>query len=280
MAKKQESAKASENQAMVVPDYLKGVQGQDAGAMASGVGVSVPRISLKGRQFRFIVGGEEEEKTSNPIEVVIVGVEPEAGMSKTWYEKGYQPGSTDPPDCSSWDGIQPDSWVNKPQAQLCANCPHMVWGSAKSMSGKKAKACKESKRIIVARVGDLDGILFIMNVTIASLKALSTYGMFLSKNQLPYSAVVTRISFVDSDFPEVEFEFARFLPESEGKAMISRAEEKEWKQFSESTPRVANNAQPQGQIANNTPQGSAPTPSDADAPPVTSEDVNNLVNNW
>ena len=275
MATKKESAKESKNQALEIPDYLKGVQGQDAGAMASGVGVSVPRISLKGRQFRFILDGEEESKSSGPIEVVMLGVEPEVGMSKTWYEKGYQPGSSDPPDCSSWDGIRPDSWVNKPQSPLCANCPNIVWGSAKSMSGKKAKACKESKRIIVTRKEDLDGVAFIMNITIASLKALSTYGQFLAKNNLPYSAIVTRISFVDSDFPEIEFEFAGFLPETEGKAMLSRAEEKEWKQFSASTPALPSTGQPQGQIA-----GGAPTPTDSDAPPVTSEDVNTLVNNW
>jgi hypothetical protein len=273
MATKKESAKASENQELVIPDYLKGVQGQDAGAMASGVGISVPRISLKGRQFRFIIGGEEEMKTGDPIEVVLLGVEPEQGMAKTWYEKGYQPGSTDPPDCSSWDGIHPDSWVNKQQSPLCANCQHMVWGSAKSMSGKKAKACKESKRIIVTRLDDLEGPAFIMNVTIASLKALSTYGQFLAKNNLPFSAIKTRISFVDSDFPEVEFEFAGFLEEDNGKAMLSRAEEKEWKQFSSSTPALPNNAPAQGQIA-------APIPTESNAPPVTNEDVNNLVNNW
>ena len=279
MATKKESAKESKSQEMVVPDYLKGVQGQDSGAMASGVGISVPRISLKGRQFRFIVDGEEEFKTSNPIEMVFLGVEPEAGMSKTWYEKGYQPGSTDPPDCSSWDGIRPDSWVNKPQSQLCANCPNMVWGSAKSMSGKKAKACKESKRIIAVKADDIDGTAYIMNVTIASLKALSTYGTWLSKNQLPYSALITRISFVDSDFPEVEFEFAGFLPEDNGKAMLSRAEEKEWKQFSDSSKQIAAPAQNQAQIAAPV-QQSAPTPTDTDAPPATREDVNTLVNNW
>ena len=277
MATKKESTKASESQEMVVPDYLKGVQGQDPSSMASGVGVSVPRISLKGRQFRFIIDGEVEKKTGDPIEVIMLGVEPEAGMSKTWYEQGYQPGSTDPPDCSSWDGIRPDSWVNKQQSDLCANCKHMVWGSAKSMSGKKAKACKESKRIIVTRADDLGGVAFIMNVTIASLKALSAYGQFLAKNNLPFSAITTRISFVDSDFPEVEFEFAGFLPETDGKAMMSRAEEKEWKQFSNSTPALPNNSQPQGQLPNNT---AAPAPSDSDTPPVTGEDVDTLVDNW
>ena len=50
----------------------------------------------------------------------------------------------------------------------------------------------------------------------------------------------------------------------------------EWKQFSNSAPALPNNAQPQGQLPNN----AAPTPSDSDAPPVTSEDVNTLVNNW
>jgi len=272
---------SNEQTAMVVPDYLKGVQGQNAGSMESGIGMSVPRISLKGRRFRFIKGDEETVHKGDEVDLIIIGVEPENGLAKTFYIKGYDPSSSDPPDCSSWDGVRPDSWVNAQQADFCAQCEQNMWGSAKSMSGKKAKACKESKRLIVVRANDLDGDYFILNVTIASLNALSTYGKFLSKNQLPFSAVITKVSFVDSDFPQIQFEMNGFLPEKQGLAAIARSEEREWEGFTQSTPQLENK-QPAARQLPASPasaQSAAPAHTDADAP-ASQQDVQGLVDNW
>ena len=79
-----------------LPAYLQDLVDDTASSMISNTG-GAPRISIRGRQFRFIKDGNEDEKTTDPINVVIVGVVPERGMAKTWYETGYQPGSTDPP---------------------------------------------------------------------------------------------------------------------------------------------------------------------------------------
>lgn len=214
-----------------LPDYLKNVAYDSSADMISSGG-STPRISLKGRQFRFIIEGEEKEKTSEPVDLVILGVVPESGHAHTFYINGYQPGVTDPPDCSSFLGIQPDSWVSSPQAKNCRDCPHQVWGSATSMSGKKAKACKDSKRLMVIRAQDLgkddEPTVFILNVTVASLKALTQFGKFLLANRLPMAAVITRAEFVDSDFPQIEFNFVAVLNEDNGKKCIEAATEKPW----------------------------------------------------
>lgn len=218
---------------IVVPDYLRKYQPEvdSTKDMITETG-SAPRISLKGRQFRFKVEGEEIFKTSDPISVVIVGVVPEGGlMARTYYINGYTPGSDDPPDCSSFFGEIPDAWCQSPQSRFCKDCPQAKWGSAKSMSGGKAQACKVSKRIMVydaSQIDQEDKTLYLMNVTVASLKALSAYGKWLVSNHLPMSAVFTKVSFIDSDFPQVEFTFDGVLEEKNGIEMIAISERKEW----------------------------------------------------
>ena len=102
---------------IVVPDYLKKMtEDQESGASLVTSTSSVPRISLKGRQFRFIIDGDETKKKSDAINVVILGAQPEQGMSKTFYAGKYDPSDTAPPDCSSSDGIKPDHWINNPQS--------------------------------------------------------------------------------------------------------------------------------------------------------------------
>src|ERR1044072_6218380 len=89
---------------------------QDAQSM-SAASNSVPRISLRGREFRFVESGEEVKKVRDRIRVVILGVEPDGkAMIKTWYKGGYTSGSKEPPTCSSDDGIRPSNWVQEKQA--------------------------------------------------------------------------------------------------------------------------------------------------------------------
>lgn len=271
--------------ALAVPDYLKGVSGPSADSMATGVGVSVPRVSLKGRKFRFIQGDEEIVHKGDSVDLIIIGVEPEQGLAKTYYKDGYTPSSSDPPDCSSWDGVRPDSWVSSPQSSNCASCPQAMWGSATSMTGKKAKACKESKRLIVVKADDPNGTYYILTVTIASLKALAEYGRQLVKlGNVPYSSVITTVSFVDSDFPQVEFTATSFLEEEEGLAMIARSQEREWDTVTQSTLPGPSNDAPRIADSGGGASEQAPPHTDAEAPPATSPataaDVKNLVDQW
>jgi hypothetical protein len=174
--------------------------------------------------------GEVVMKTADPIPVVIIGVQPETGMAKTFYEGAYQPGDSSPPDCSSFDGVKPDSWITAPVSERCATCPQNKWGSAKSMSGGKAKACRDSKRLIVANARNLaESTAFTLNVTVASLKNLSNYGKDLSKQGIPLEAVITIIGIEEeSDFSQLTFQAAGVLNEEQGTIALQRASEKAW----------------------------------------------------
>jgi len=223
---------------LVIPDYLKEMMvssEQDASNLIGGMS-SVPRLSLRGKKFRFIEAGDEVHAQHDPINVIILGVSPPTPrlMSKTFYIEKYNPDDTAPPDCSSLDGIHPDTWVNTPQANTCAVCPKNKWGSATSeMTGKKTKACKDSKRLYVLRVDkgiDIkEDTIYILTVTVSSLKYISEYGKFLSEHKLPMAAVITKVTMDDdSDYPKISFDLAGIMKEVQGKTSMERAGKQEW----------------------------------------------------
>ena len=198
-----------------VPDYLKNqgsAPSSDVDSLAS-ASLSIPRISLKGKKFRVILDGEEIIKPGPTLEVVILAVEPEAGLFiKTYYEGAYNPADTSPPSCASSNGIHPDSWVTSPVSDRCNTCPKNVFGSATSTSGKRAKACKDSKRIWVTLPDDIEGTVFALGVPVTSLKNVSDYAKLLKSNNYPMTAVVTLLSMDDeSDYPQILFIVSRFL---------------------------------------------------------------------
>lgn len=218
---------------LAIPEHLqkfitKNSSSSDAGAMAS-ASLSIPRISLKGRKFRLVEGGEEIRKPADELFVVILAVEPGAGlMQKSYYKAGYTSGSSAPPDCSSSNGVMPDTWVAEPVAPKCSTCPMNVFGSAVSNNGKKAKACRDSKRLWVVEPDALDGTVFALNVPVTSLKAMAEYGSMLAKQGIPPAAVITKLSMADSEFPQLQFDFLGFLEETVLAKAMARHDEQDW----------------------------------------------------
>lgn len=203
--------------------------------MESGGG-GVPRISLKKSKFT-TKNGDEETKHGESIEVVILGITPSHGFSHTYYEHGYQPGSTDAPDCQSTDGIRPDRFVSTPESEVCRTCPKQVWGSAVSMSGGKAKACKDSKRLYVKfaeELTDPDKPTYLLTVTVMSLKPFGAYGKLLAKEGIPTPAIaITRLGFdEDASVPKLTFELLGVMGDEEVKTSLAIAEDKEWEAVS------------------------------------------------
>jgi len=276
---------------LALPDWLKakidaGEAKADADKVVSTVD-SVPRISLKSRRFNFIENGEVKMKTADPIHVVIVGVQPENGMAKTFYAGAYEPGDSSPPDCSSYDGVRPDSWITSPQSTDCATCPQNKWGSAKSMSGGKAKACRDSKRLIVVNAKNIeDGTAYLLNITVASLKNLSNYGKDLAKQGIPLEAVITTISIdEDSDWAMLHFNAAGVLNEQQGTIALKRANEKEWES---DRPVLEHQNSSAAQVTHQSaPAAPAATEAEQPAPPAASaqsesqdEDMDALLSSW
>jgi hypothetical protein len=220
-------------QQIAIPDHLKKflsspAASTDTDAMAS-ASVSIPRISLKGRKFRLIEGGEEIRKPADELFAVILAVEPGPGlMAKTFYKGVYQSGDSSPPDCSSSNGITPDPWISDPQSDKCQKCPMNVFGSAKSRSGGKAKACKDSKRLWLVEPNAINGTVYNMGVPVTSLKDMSAYGAMLKANGVPSASVITKLSMKDTEFPELVFEFVGVLEETAMVQAMERNEKKDW----------------------------------------------------
>lgn len=222
----------------------------DAQSMASSSN-SIPRISLRGREFRLVEGGEETARFRDFLDVIIIGVEPGAGqMIKTYYAKGYTSGAKEPPTCSSDDGIAPAPWVTEKQAQTCRQCPKNVFGSAVSPSGKQTKACRDSKRIwlklapgnkeipapgqeakITAESNKpfADRTMYGMNVTVASLKAFSEHGKALGALGQGPAVCVTRMVMLDKEYPELEFKIQSWLDAETAPQSLKIAAERPWK---------------------------------------------------
>lgn len=277
-----------------VPDYLKAYISQpstDAQAMAAS-SVSIPRVSLRAKKFRFIENGEEvfvEPETH----VVILSVEPEPGkFVKTFYQGTYNSGDSSPPACSSSNGINPDSWVTNPQSQFCSTCPQNVFGSATSRTGKKAKACRDSKRLWVVRPDNIQGTVYGLGVPVTSLKELSALGQKLLQFGAPISAAVVKLSMdEDESFPTLYFTIAGWLKEEHGKVAIERNQAKDWTgalQSHSAGPALgAPTAAPTQALPSRPPQAPAdPAPSGASAPPIEgqvtgkSNNVDDALANW
>jgi hypothetical protein len=225
--------------APAMPEYMKKFMEQsqaDTGALVSS-SVSVPRLSYRGKRWRFIVDGEEELVKDLTVKVVIVGVEPEAGrFIKTLYLSQYTPGDSSPPDCSSSNGVSPDAWVSSPQTPRCQTCSKNVFGSAASRTGGKAKACHDSKRLWVVKPDDAE-IVYGLNVPIMSLKNLAEYGKYIARNNYPLALVITELSMDDeSEFPKLCFTHDGFVSEEVSKDAIELNQRRPWKTVSVQTP--------------------------------------------
>ena len=233
VTKKQEPEPQDTNlPAPAMPDFMtKFVQQsqQDTGALVAS-STSVPRLSYRGKRWRFIVDGEEELVKDLAVQVVIVGVEPEAGrFIKTLYLSTYNPGDSSPPDCSSSNGIAPDVWVPSPQSPRCQSCPKNVFGSAASRTGGKAKACHDSKRLWVVRPDDTE-IVYGLNVPIMSLKNLAEYGKYIARNNYPLALVVTELTMDDAaEFPKLVFAHNGFVEEEQVKTLVELNQRRPWK---------------------------------------------------
>jgi len=210
-------------------EYMTGMQA-DTGSMAT-ASISTPRLSYRGKRWRFIYDGEEDLIKELTVNVIIVGVEPDAGrFIKTFYTKSYAPGDSDPPECSSSDGVAPDIWVTSPQASRCSNCGKNIFGSAVSRSGGKSKACSDSKRLWVIRPEDPEKIVYALNIPVMSLKNLTEYGKYIARNNFPLPLVLTELSMDDeSEFPKVCLKHVGFVREADVAEIMSINESRPWK---------------------------------------------------
>lgn len=205
-----------------LPAFLAKAAPQVNDDLTANVGAGFPVLSIKGKNWTVKRGGEatlltrelDGEKIAAPhVEVVILKAN--KAFSKTFYIKQFVEGTDAKPDCYSNDGVVPAADAQSPQAKTCATCPKNEWGSKISDSGAKGKACQDVRRLAVAAAGQINDPM-LLRVPPATLKPLAEYAKMLSKRNIPYNAVVTKMKF-DSEAatPKIEFSPVRFLTEAE-----------------------------------------------------------------
>jgi hypothetical protein len=254
--------------------------------LTAGVTAGFPVISYRGKVWRIRKGGKETswlDSNGDPVpSVELVLLHSNPALSKIFYEKAFEEGSTEAPRCWSADGSKPDPTVIDPINPVCSSCPNNAWGSKITPSGAKTRACSDTRRMAVAFANDLeangkDAHLFLMRVPAASLNPLKEFtDKMLSPKGIPYFAVVMRIGFDPAvAYPKLTFKFSRMVTDDEAEAIVTLRDSDEVARIlSEATEEISG-----GDTAPARAASAAPTPATpaavhkAKPKPVEEEDV-------
>lgn len=197
---------------------LGGLEANDD--LSSGVTGGFGVMSIRGSKWRIKAGGEETpivDKDGDPISSIrVLIIKGSPNISKNFYLKKFTEGSNEAPDCYSMDGVTPDPSSPHLQAKTCAACPKNVFGSRISESGKKAKACGDSRRLAVVPEGDFANEQFggpmLLRVPATSLGDLANYGKATKAKGYPYNTIITRVGFdMETAYPKLTFKAVRPL---------------------------------------------------------------------
>ena len=197
--------------------------------LSAGVRGGYSVVSIRQAKWHIKADGEETTLMSadgNPLgSLKLVLLKGSPNVSKNFYADGFVEGSSEPPTCSSIDGITPDPGGADVQAPSCAVCPQNVIGSRVTEAGKKLKACADSRRIAVIPENDFKNEVFggpmLLRVPAGSLTNLSMYGKKMKKVGFPYNTLVTRCSFdTTTAYPKLEFNAVRPLTDPEAEEIV------------------------------------------------------------
>lgn len=205
MSKEQALEKFNPNSlaAIIGEDDVAAINDQFGGGIASST--FLPEVRLRGREFRLKIGGEETTLPEKHLDVFMVTARPT--LSKVFYKDSWGGAdSAGAPDCSSADAIQPDSNAKEPQHSNCQLCPHNAWGSKISNTGSKGKACQDYKLIVVV-LPQLIDTPFALRIPAATLKIYQAYLAKLKMAGAPANAALTRLTFTDAEYPQLDFTF-------------------------------------------------------------------------
>ena len=240
-----------QGQQLAIPTSIASIMQQQQGDdLQTGVGASYAVVSIKGKVFSIKYGGHSTPVLINMngqnyaapyFDVVIPKARPE--LSKTYYKNGYNDGDDAPPTCWSEDGINPlaplesrplSPMQNNQHCTDCRLCPMNVFGSKTTDDGRKAKACADTRKMVVLpmvpgpngqEVMDPDNVKYggpmLLRVPAASLKAFAEYGAKLQGMGLAYFGVVTRLEFDPTQaYPKFVLKALRTLTEWEAQEMV------------------------------------------------------------
>jgi hypothetical protein len=180
-------------------------------------GPSFPSLSIKGKVFTMVKGGERkvltrivdgEEEPRPTVQLVVVRANNKA---RVYYDKGYVEGDSDGarPTCFTHDGIAPSANAIEPQAKKCQACPHAVWGSKVAKPGDeeggKGTACTVNSRLAVIDPDNPD-TPFLLRVPAGSKRNYQEVVKLADNRQMPYNALALRVGF-DAEAPSPRLTF-------------------------------------------------------------------------
>ena len=213
------------------PSFLPAKVTMDEEFVAPLSGQVFPMLSIKGSKWSVRKDGEELPlKTPDgkyrieEVTAVVIAANP--GMYKAYYDRPYEATSKEifPPTCWSANGETPSHFAAKKQSTLCLNCPKNQFGSKINESGKKVKACGDSKRLLLLPYSEEHGLsadVHMISLPIMSLKNWEKYRKELAAHGANPTEVVTRFSFDDnSEYPLLHFRPDRWLEAAEYKTIM------------------------------------------------------------
>ena len=194
-----------------IPDYIRGEGPTELTKNLLKQTYNVKRISIKGKRFRLIIGGEEVAKNKDGyLDVIIVNGSPT--YNRTYYAGKYDPRADEQnaPRCWSNDSKVPAPDVQEPMHDNCRDCPMNIKGSGDN----DTRACKTKQRIAVALAVDPESGVYMLEIPPASifgkgqdnLLPWEAYVRFVASQQLGVDRLVTRVTMdEDSETPRLLF---------------------------------------------------------------------------
>jgi hypothetical protein len=197
--------------------------------LSEGIRQSYGIVSIKGSKFRVKFKGDETPITNErgepvpSIEAVIIKANP--FLNKQYYAGAYAEGNSAAPDCYSLDGKTPSPNVTRPMHTNCAGCPMNAFGSKVSESGVKQKACRDTKKLAIVPLADLQNAGFggpmLFRVPPSSLRDLASFSDTMKARGYPYNSVGVRIGFdIDASHPKPTFKAIRPLTDDEAEVIL------------------------------------------------------------
>jgi hypothetical protein len=168
-----------------VPDHIRNRQIDDVTASLAGGG-GVKRISIRGKVFRLMDGGQQ------------IAVNEDRAMNV----------------------VSPASNAQNPQAASCADCPQNIKGSGQGDS----RACRFSQRLAIVLENDIGGDVYQLTLPSQSIfgkpegdrMPMQAYAKYLKAQRTAITAVVTEAKFdINSSTPRLTFKAIRWLNEEE-----------------------------------------------------------------
>lgn len=199
-----------------VPDYIRESGQSDLTKdLMQKMGGTNKRISIRGKMFRLVVGGEEVAKRPESLDVVVVNIAKD--VSRTYYAGAYDPkAEAAPPTCWSADSKVPHPSVENPQHKNCRDCPMNIEGSGQGTT----RACRFKRRIAVVLAEDLDAGVHMLELPATSLfgkgkddktMPFEQYFRYVASQNHSIDRLVTRMRFDDdADTPKLYFSAVAF----------------------------------------------------------------------